>query len=81
MIDREMAGRHWAAGDGFTLADCAAAPALHYADLVSPLRPDFPRAADYLDRLKARPSFARVLSEAEPYRSFCPGPRGGAPRK
>lgn len=75
VIEAEMAGRQWAVGDVFTLADCAAAPALHYADLVSPLRPGFPRAAAYLDRLKARPSFARALAEAEPFRHFFPQPR------
>ncbi len=75
IVDREMSGRRWAAGDTFSMADCAAAPALHYADLVSPLRPGHPHAADYLDRLKARPSFARVLAEAEPFRAFFPQPR------
>jgi glutathione S-transferase len=66
MLDREMANRTWAMGDDFTLADCAAAPALYYADKVLSLA-DHPRLASYLGRLTERPSFARVLREAEPY--------------
>ncbi|HEX4711446.1 glutathione S-transferase family protein [Phenylobacterium sp.] len=56
----------WAMGETFTLADCAALPALHYADYAVPLA-DWPGLAAYLGRLKARPSVARVLTEAEPY--------------
>ncbi|MBX7196996.1 MAG: glutathione S-transferase family protein [Sandaracinus sp.] len=67
MIERDLAGRSWAAGERFTMADCAAAPALFYADLVAPLGGDHPRAREYLERLKGRPSYARVLREAEPY--------------
>ncbi len=67
LIERDMAGRTWAMGDMFTLADCAAAPALFYADKVAPLLPDHPNAARYFERLKTRPSYARVLKEAEPY--------------
>jgi glutathione S-transferase len=67
LIERDMAGRTWAMGDMFTLADCAAAPALFYADKVAPLLPDHPNAARYFERLKTRPSYARVLREAEPY--------------
>ena len=72
MIERDMADRRWAAGQEFGLADCAAAPALFYADKVMPLATDFPNAAAYLDRLKARPSMARVLVEAEPYFRYFP---------
>lgn len=76
VIEGELAdGRRWAAGDGFTLADCAAAPALYYADLVESFRAGWPRLAAYFDRLTARPSFARVLREAEPYRQNFPKPR------
>jgi glutathione S-transferase len=67
----------WAAGDAFSLADCAAAPALHYADKLSPLRPAFPHLADYLQRLSERGSVARVLQEAEPYAHLFPD--AGAP--
>lgn len=67
VVDREMAAKTWAAGDVFTMADCAAAPALFYADKVAPLADRWPRAAAYLGRLKARPSYARALKEAEPY--------------
>jgi len=63
---------HWVMGEAFTLADCAAAPALFYADKVSPLAGDFPRTAAYLRRLSERPSFARVLKEAEPYFAMFP---------
>jgi glutathione S-transferase len=72
MIDTEMASRTWAMGEAFTMADCAASPALFYADKVMPLAA-FPNAAAYLQRLKERPSFARVLSEAEPYFKLFPG--------
>jgi glutathione S-transferase len=61
----------WAMGDAFTLADCAALPALFYADYAVPLA-DWPELAAYLARLKARPSVARVLAEAEPYFQYFP---------
>jgi glutathione S-transferase len=51
------------------MADCAAAPALYYAGLVTSLGP---KTTAYLERLKARPSFARVLEEAAPYLSMFP---------
>ncbi|HEX7743378.1 MAG TPA: glutathione S-transferase family protein, partial [Sphingobium sp.] len=66
-LEERMAGRTWAAGEALTLADCAAAPALFYADKVEPMRGGFPTLAAYLDRLEARPSFARVLEEKEPW--------------
>lgn len=61
----------WAMGDTFTLADCAALPALFYADYTIPLT-DWPELAAYLGRLKARPSVARVLAEAEPFFQYFP---------
>ena len=67
-----IAGRRWAAGDAFGLADCAAAPALHYANRVIPIAPAYPALADYLARLEARPAFARTLEEAAPYRHMFP---------
>ncbi|HET9620954.1 MAG TPA: glutathione S-transferase family protein [Kofleriaceae bacterium] len=62
----------WAVGETFTLADCAAAPALFYASHYVPLE-RFPRTRAYLQRLRARPSFARVLDEARPYFAMFPG--------
>jgi len=61
----------WAMGETFTLADCAALPALFYADYAVPLV-DWPELAAYLGRLKARPSVARVLAEAEPFFQYFP---------
>ncbi len=72
-LDQALATRTWAAGDSFSLADCAAAPALYYANLVHPLGHTHPRVSAYLERLKARPSFARVLVEAQPYFAMFPG--------
>lgn len=70
LIDEE-----WAAGPEFTIADCAAAPSLHYARVVH--RWDEDRLAGltaYFDRLMARPSVARVVDEARPYRKLLPLP-------
>lgn len=72
MIERDMAAKPWAMGDAFTMADCAAAPALFYANMAMPFGDKYRNAAGYLDRLKARPSFARVLEEAKPYLSMVP---------
>jgi glutathione S-transferase len=72
MIDQEMADRMWAMGDAFGLADCAAAPALFYANEVMPFGADHANLAAYFARLKARPSYARVLKEAEPYFAMFP---------
>ena len=72
MIDQAMAVPSWAMGDAFSLADCAAAPALFYANEVMPFGKSHKNAAAYLDRLKARPSYARVLKEAEPYFAMFP---------
>ena len=67
-----MAGRSWASGERFTLADCAAAPALFYADWIQPIGPQFPRVRAYRARLLARPSMARLVEEARPYRPLFP---------
>jgi glutathione S-transferase len=72
MIDKEMAARTWAMGEAFTLADCAAAPALFYGSMVVPFGDAHKNVTAYFDRLKARPSFARVLKEAEPYFAMFP---------
>ena len=71
-LDDTLAGREWAAGDAFTMADCAAAPSLFYADWVHPVGEAFTRVRDYRQRLLARPSFARAVDEARPYRHFFP---------
>jgi glutathione S-transferase len=77
MIDREMASKTggtktggaktWTMGDLFTMADCAAAPALFYANLVVPFGDTHKNVAAYFGRLMERPSFARVVEEAKPY--------------
>jgi glutathione S-transferase len=72
VAEAEAAVRTWFSGDDFGLADCAAAPALFYADKVQPFGPQQAATRAYLDRLVARPSFARVLEEAEPYFKMFP---------
>ena len=71
IIERQMADGGWAMGDDFSLADCAAMPSLYYGDRLEPCS-EFRNVSAYLDRLKARPSFARVLMEAEPYFDLFP---------
>lgn len=71
-LDRVMKGREWAVGDAFSLADCAAAPALFYADWTHEIGASFPNLRTYRERLLARPSFARAVDEARPYRSLFP---------
>ena len=71
IIERQMADGGWAIGDDFSLADCAAMPSLYYGDRLEPCS-EFRNVSAYLDRLKARPSFARVLMEAEPYFDLFP---------
>lgn len=72
MIEQEAAGKSWIMGDDFTMADCAAAPALFYADKVMPLRDNHRTTRGYLERLMQRPSYARALKEAEPYFKLFP---------
>ena len=71
-LDATMAGREWAAGDGFSLADCAAAPSLFYADWTHTIGDEFSNVHAYRRRLLARPSFARAVDEARPFRSLFP---------
>lgn len=73
MVEQDMEDRTWAMGEAFTMADCAAAPALFYADKVVPLAAAHRRAAAYLERLCSRPSYARALAEARPYFALFPG--------
>ena len=65
-------GDAWAAGDDFTLADCAAAPSLFYADWVEPIGDERPRLSEYRKRLLAHPAVARCVDEARPYRKLFP---------
>lgn len=71
-LDRTMADREWAAGGHFSLADCAAAPFLFYADWTHPIDAAFRHVRAYRARLLARPSFARAVDEARPYRPYFP---------
>ena len=71
-LDARLAGRTWAAGKEFTLADCAGAPSLFYADWVRPIPEELTSLKAYRARALARPSVARVVDEARPYRSFFP---------
>jgi glutathione S-transferase len=71
VVDSALADRRWAAGDDFSMADCAAAPALFYASMVVPFG-DHRRVAAYFDRLSQRPSYARARKEAEPYLQLVP---------
>lgn len=72
MIDAELADKTWAAGEAFTLADCAALPALFFSSIVHPFGEDRPHLAAYFERLIARPSVRRVIAEARPYFQFFP---------
>ena len=71
-LDKVMANREWAAGDSFSLADCAAAPFLFYADWTERIDPAFANLLDYRRRLLARSSFARAVEEARPFRKYFP---------
>jgi glutathione S-transferase len=67
MLERQLAGREWLAGGGFSMADCAAAPALFYAATLCPFPPESLQLAAYFERLVARPSVRRAWTEAQPY--------------
>lgn len=71
-LDKTLAGREWAAGDTFSLADCAAAPALFYADWTHAIGAEHAHVRAYRGRLLSRPSFARAVDEARPYRQLFP---------
>jgi glutathione S-transferase len=73
IVDKDMAKKTWAAGEAFTMADCAAAPTLFYTNMaVAPLAGTYDNLAAYLDRLTRRPSFARALEEAKPFLKYVP---------
>lgn len=71
-VNNLMEGRTWAAGGSFSMADCAAAPSLFYADWAHPIGERFPNVRSYRARLLARPSVARTVDEARPFRQFFP---------
>jgi glutathione S-transferase len=72
IVEEEMRSKIWAASHSFTMADCAASPALFYANKVEPFGDKYPAVKRYHDRLLNRPSFARVIEEAQPYFKFFP---------
>ncbi len=79
-IERQLDGRTWVAADTFSMADCAAAPALFYAMAYVPLAPEHGRLAAYVERLMAHPSVALTIDQARPYFKFFPG-RSGLSRR
>ena len=80
MIEKRMTSRIWMCGDDFSMADCAAAPALFYAVTYVPLLPAHSRLGGYFERLMAHPSVARVIDQARPWFRFYPG-RAGLSRR
>jgi glutathione S-transferase len=77
-LEEQLTPRAWASGNSFSLADCSAAPALFYADWVHPIGDRFPGVLAYRERVLARPSVARVVDEARPFRKLFPQ---GAPNR
>ena len=71
-LENTLKGRTWAAGETYTLADCAASPSLFYADWTYPISDDYPTLRAYRTRLLERPSFARAVDDARPFRSYFP---------
>ncbi len=73
MVEAQISGKTWVMGEEFTMADCAAAPALYYGNrFYGPFRETHPVSMAYLDRLMQRPSYARALEEAKPYMHLLP---------
>ncbi len=72
MIESQLAGKSWATGEDFTIADCSATPGLFYASIVHPFSSSQRNLAAYFERLVARPSVRRTLAEARPYFHFFP---------
>jgi glutathione S-transferase len=71
-LEKQLTPQAWASGSNFSLADCSAAPALFYADWVHPIGDRFPGVHAYRARVLARPSVARVVDEARPFRRLFP---------
>lgn len=80
LLDGHLEGKTWLTGDAFSMADCAAAPALFYAVTYVPIGPEHQHLAAYFDRLMDRPSVARTIDEARPWFKFYPGRSGLARR-
>lgn len=72
LVEQQLAGRTWLASDGFSLADCAALPALFYATIVEPPPAELTQLRAYLERLLQRPAVQRVLLEARPWFEYFP---------
>jgi glutathione S-transferase len=72
MIESRMGDHAWAAGQGFSMADCTAAPALFYAATIQPLSDQHARLAAYFERLMARPSVANAIEQARPFFRYYP---------
>ncbi len=79
-IDRHLEGRTWVSGEAFSMADCAAAPALFFAVTYVPLAPQHGRLAAYFERLMSHPPVARTIDQARPHLKFYPG-RDGLSRR
>lgn len=79
-IDRHLEGKTWVSGDAFSMADCAAAPALFYAVTYAPLPPQHVHLVAYFERLIAHPSVALAVDQARPWFKFYPGRAGLARR-
>ncbi|MEX3938925.1 glutathione S-transferase family protein [Paraburkholderia sp. BR10937] len=71
-LEGHLAGKTWAAGEDYTMADCAASSSLFYADWTHRIAPAYPVLRAYRERLLARPSFARAVNEARPHRPLFP---------
>ena len=71
-LEENLPDSEWAAGDKFTVADCAAAPALFYADWVEEIGEQRPRLNAYRARLLAHPAVSKSVEGARPYRAYFP---------
>jgi len=80
LINQRFEGRAWAAGNEFSMGDCAAAPALFYAVTYLPIPPQHECLAAYFDRLMDHQSVARTIDQARPYFKYYPG-RAGLSRR
>lgn len=71
-LEGHLPGKTWACGEHFSMADCAAAPSLFYADWTHRIGEQYPVLRAYRSRLLQRPSFARAVDDARPFRSYFP---------
>ncbi len=72
LLERHLDARTWVGGQGFSMADCAATPALFYARAIEPIPLELGHLGEYFERLVQRPSVRRVLEEAKPYFQYFP---------